>query len=85
MIESTALCLAVAYLALVHRATRPEKTAARSPVFSVRVPLLIAAAGIGALAGAVKVTTLVAFMTTAAVLVALRWRRSAWPRRTTAA
>ena len=26
MIESTALCLAVAYLALVHRATRPEKT-----------------------------------------------------------
>ena len=78
MIESTAICLAIAYLAIVHRATRPDRAA-------VSTPLLMAAAVIGALAGAVKVTAFAAFITIAAGLLVLRWRRAGWPRRAAAA
>src|SRR5262245_1828767 len=54
MIESTALFLAVAYFALVHLATR------HTALNRASAACLIAAAVVGGLAGATKVTTLTA-------------------------
>jgi len=76
MMESAALCFAVAYAASVHRATR-------SPGGGSTAALATAALA-GALAGATKVTTFVPFLAGAATLAALRWRRGAWSRRTAA-
>ena len=75
MIESTATCLAVAYLALVDRATR-ERGAA------VQYGQLGAVAGVGALAGMVKVTAFTAFIAAATALIVYRAHRSGWRRRT---
>ncbi|MCU1385669.1 MAG: hypothetical protein JWL71_4366 [Acidobacteria bacterium] len=78
MIESTALCFAVSYFALVHLATRPSRHA-------VSGPLLAAAAAMGALAGTVKVTTFTAFLAAASLLLVWRWHVERWPRQTLAA
>jgi len=75
MIESTATCLAVTYLALVDRATRDDGAAVR------RWPLG-AAAGVGALAGMVKVTAFAAFIAAATALMVSRARRARWRRPT---
>jgi hypothetical protein len=71
MIESTATCLAVAYLVLVDRATRSDGPAARAWLSG-------AAALVGAVAGMVKVTAFAAFITAATALVVSRARRARW-------
>ncbi len=78
MIESTAMCLSIAYLALVHRATEPTRRGASTA-------LLIAAALTGALAGAVKITAYATFYAAGAALVLARLRRAGLPGRAVAA
>jgi hypothetical protein len=72
MIESTALFLAVAYFVLVHVATR------QSALNQADVGRLIAAAILGGLAGATKVTTLTPLLAGAGILIIARWRRQGW-------
>ena len=74
MIESTALCCAMVYLAAAHHAT-PRAGAESS------VPALVLAAAAGAVAGATKVTTFTPFVAAVAVIVGLRWRSGGWTRR----
>ncbi len=66
MIESTALCAAMWYLAAVHHATALAPRRARWTA--------VAAALGGAMAGAIKVTTFTPFFAAAAMIVATRWR-----------
>ena len=70
MIESTALCFAVAYLAGVHQATRLDRLLAR------RVVWMLIAGGLGAVAGGVKVTTFAPWLAAAGLLVLFRWRQA---------
>jgi hypothetical protein len=77
MIESTALCLAAAYVAAVHRATRDDDASAAAP----RGGIIVIAAILGALAGATKVTTLTPFLVAAMLLVAVRSYGARWSRR----
>jgi hypothetical protein len=72
LVESTALCLAVAYVALVHQATW------RGELDRGAVGFLIGAAATGALAGATKVTTLTPFLAAAGLLMVVRRRRDGW-------
>lgn len=72
MIESTALCCAMVYLAAAHHATRRAGAAPSAA--------LVLAAVAGAVAGATKVTTFTPFIAGAAVMVGLRWRNAGWTR-----